>query len=150
MASLNKVLLIGNLTRDPEMRYTPNGTAVTTFSIAISRVFNTNTGEKKEDVSYVRVVCWAKLAQTCSEYLFKGRSVFVEGRLQSRSWQAQDGTKRSSMEVVAQSVQFLGKGRPTEAVSPQVQNDNSAQESFPGIDMDDLSVAQGHTENPPF
>lgn len=115
MASLNKVLLMGNLTRDPELRYAPNGNAVTTFTIAISRAFNTTTGDKKEDVCFVRIVAWGKLAQTCGEYLFKGRPVFVEGRLQSRSWQAQDGTKRNTMEVVAQTVQFLGKGKSQES-----------------------------------
>jgi single-strand DNA-binding protein len=76
MANLNKVLLMGNLTRDPELRYAPNGTAVTTFTIAMGRVFNSASGEKKEDVCYVRIVCWAKLAQICGEYLFKGRPVF--------------------------------------------------------------------------
>jgi len=111
MANLNKVLLMGNLTRDPELRYAPSGAAVTTFSIAMSRSFNSPTGEKKEEVSYVRIVCWAKLAQICSEYLFKGRPVFIEGRLQSRSWQAPDGAKRNTMEVIAQNVQFLGKGK---------------------------------------
>ncbi|MBU1087850.1 MAG: single-stranded DNA-binding protein, partial [Candidatus Omnitrophica bacterium] len=111
MANLNKVLLMGNLTRDPELRYAPSGTAVTTFTIAMSRAFNSTTGEKKEEVSYVRVVCWAKLAQICSEYLFKGRPVFVEGRLQSRSWQAPDGAKRNTLEVIAQNIQFLGKGK---------------------------------------
>jgi len=128
MANLNKVLLIGNLTRDPELRYAPNGTAVTTFSLAMSRAFNTATGEKKEDVCYVRVVCWAKLAQICSEYLFKGRPVFVEGRLQSRSWQAPDGTKRNTIEVIAQSVQFLGKGK--QDASPKAQEPQSTPEEM--------------------
>jgi single-strand DNA-binding protein len=107
-ASFNKVLLMGNLTRDPELRYIPSGQPVTSFSIAVNRNFTGQTGEKKEEVSFVRIVVWGKLAEICNEYLKKGRPVFVEGRLQSRSWDAQDGSKRSTTEVVAQSVQFLG------------------------------------------
>lgn len=106
-ASLNRVFLIGNLTRDPELRYLPSGQAVTTFTVAVNRVYNSQTGEKKEDTSFIRVVVWARRAEVCNEYLKKGSSVFVEGRLQSRSWEAQDGTKRSSIEVVANNVQFL-------------------------------------------
>ena len=111
MASLNRVLLIGNLTRDPELRYIPSGTAVTTFTLAINRVYKTPSGEKKEDVSFIRVVVWGKMGETCAEYLKKGSSCFVEGRLQSRSWDAPDGQKRSITEVNALNVQFLG-GRP--------------------------------------
>lgn len=108
-ASLNKVMLIGNLTRDPELRYIPSGQAVATFTIAVNRAYNSQSGEKKEEVSFIRVVVWARLAENCNEYLKKGSSVFVEGRLQSRSWDAPDGTKRSTLEVIAQSVQFLSR-----------------------------------------
>jgi len=124
-ASLNRVLLIGNLTRDPELRYIPSGQAVTTFTIAVNRTYMANTGEKKEEVSFIRVVVWAKRAEVCHEYLKKGSPVFVEGRLQSRSWDAPDGTKRSTIEVVAQNVQFLGRGgsgkqsEPQESAEPQ-------------------------------
>lgn len=111
MASLNRVLLIGNLTRDPELRYIPSGTAVTTFTLAVNRVYKTPSGEKKEDVSFIRVVVWGKMGETCAEYLKKGSSCFVEGRLQSRSWDAPDGQKKSITEVNALNVQFLG-GRP--------------------------------------
>jgi len=106
-ASLNKVMLIGNLTRDPELRYLPSGQAVATFSIACNRTYNSKTGEKKEEVSFIRIVVWARRAEICNEYLKKGSSVFVEGRLQSRSWDAPDGTKRSAVEVIADNVQFL-------------------------------------------
>ena len=109
-ASLNRVLLMGNLTRDPELRYIPSGQAVTTFTIAVNRAYNSQSGEKKEEVSFIRVVVWARRAEVCNEYLKKGSPVFVEGRLQSRSWEAQDGTKRSTIEVVAQNVQFLSRG----------------------------------------
>ncbi len=111
MASLNRVMLIGNLTRDPELRYIPSGTAVTTFTLAVNRVYKTPSGEKKEEVSFIRVVVWGKMGETCAEYLKKGSSCFVEGRLQSRSWDAPDGQKRSITEVNALNVQFLG-GRP--------------------------------------
>lgn len=107
-ASFNKVLLMGNLTRDPELRYIPSGQPVTSFTVAVNRSFTGQTGEKKEEVSFIRIVVWGKLAEICNEYLKKGRPVFVEGRLQSRSWEAQDGSKRSTIEVVAQNVQFLG------------------------------------------
>jgi single-strand DNA-binding protein len=110
MASLNKAFLIGNLTRDPELRYIPSGSAVCSFTIASNRVYKTQTGEKKEEVSFVRVVVWGRMGEICSEYLKKGRSVFVEGRLQSRSWDAPDGQKRSTLEVIALNVQFLGSG----------------------------------------
>ncbi len=109
-ASFNKTLLMGNLTRDPEMRYLPSGQGVASFTIAVNRNYTSQTGEKKEEVSFVRIVVWARLAEICNEYLKKGSPVFVEGRLQSRSWDAQDGTKRSTLEVIAQSVQFLGRG----------------------------------------
>lgn len=115
MANLNKVFLIGNLTRDPELRYIPSGSAVATFTIAANRAYVLQSGEKKEEVSYIRVVVWAKMAEICGEYLSKGSPVFVEGRLQSRSWETQQGEKRSTLEVVAQSVQFLGRGKDAKA-----------------------------------
>ena len=111
MANLNKVFLIGNLTRDPELRYIPSGTAVATFTVASNRVYKSAAGEKKEEACFVRVVSWARQAELCGEYLSKGSPVFVEGRLQSRSWETPDGQKRSMIEVVAQNIQFLGRGR---------------------------------------
>lgn len=110
MASLNKVLLIGNLTRDPELRYIPSGSAVASFTLAMNRVFKLQTGEKKEEVSFVRVVVWGRMAEICNEYLKKGNPVFVEGRLQSRSWDGPDGQKKSTLEVIANNVQFLKQG----------------------------------------
>lgn len=116
-ASFNKVLLMGNLTRDPELRYIPSGQAVCSFTVAVNRAYNAQSGEKKEEVSFIRVVVWAKTAENCNEYLKKGSPVFVEGRLQSRTWDAQDGTKRSTIEVVAQSVQFLSRA-PSRGAAP--------------------------------
>ena len=132
MANLNKVFLIGNLTRDPELRYIPSGTAVADFSIAINRFFKNKEGTKTEDTCFVRVVVWANQAESCAKYLSKGRPVFIEGRLQSRSWEDKDGQKRSAMEVVAERVQFLGSpqgsssntsmaGETKEAPMPEIQ-----------------------------
>lgn len=117
MAKLNKVFLIGNLTRDPELRYVPSGSAVTNFTIATNRTYTLQSGEKKEEVCYVRIVVWGRIAEICGEYLSKGSPVFVEGRLQSRSWETPQGEKRSTLEVIAQNVQFLGRGKGVEAQS---------------------------------
>lgn len=108
MASFNKVMLMGNLTRDPELRYTSGGQAVCNFSLAINRYFNDKQGERKEETTFMRVTVWGKQGENCAQYLTKGRSAFVEGRLQSRSWETEDGQKRSAVDVVADSVQFIG------------------------------------------
>jgi single-strand DNA-binding protein len=109
MANLNRVLLIGNLTRDPEVRYTPKGTAVTDIGMAINRVFTSEDGERREEVTYVDVVLWARLAEIAGQYLKKGRPVFIEGRLQLDTWDdKQTGQKRSRMRVVAENLQLLG------------------------------------------
>jgi single-strand DNA-binding protein len=108
MASLNKVLLIGNLTKDPELRYTPSGTAVANLRIAVNRKFKDRTGELKEDTCFVTVTAWDKQAEICNQYLQKGRPIFVEGILQSRSWDTPDGQKRSTIDVRAERIQFLG------------------------------------------
>ncbi|MEI8175759.1 MAG: single-stranded DNA-binding protein [Candidatus Omnitrophota bacterium] len=115
MASLNRVFLIGNLTRDPELRYIPSGTAVATFTIGVNRAFTSQAGEKKEEACFVRIIVWARLAEVCGEFLSKGSPVFVEGRLQSRAWQDQSGQKRSTIEVVANTVQFLGRTKGAQA-----------------------------------
>lgn len=98
--SLNKVQLIGNLTRDPELRYTPNGAAVCTFGLATNRTWTTDTGEKHEEADFHNVVAWNKLAEICSQLLVKGRKAYVEGRLSTRSWTGQDGQPKSRTEVV--------------------------------------------------
>jgi single-strand DNA-binding protein len=109
--NLNKVMLIGRLTRDPEMRYTPSGSPVTTFSLATNRYGQSTDGEKKEYTDYHNVVAWnigqRKLAEICGSYLHKGNLVYVEGRLQTRSWEGQDGQKRKTTEINATDVQFL-------------------------------------------
>jgi single-strand DNA-binding protein len=108
MANLNKVLLIGNLTRDPELRYTPGGTAVVNLRMATNRRYKDKSGEMKQEVCYITVVAWDKQAEVCNQYLHKGSPLFVEGRLQSRSWDGADGKKRTVIEVRAERVQFLG------------------------------------------
>lgn len=109
MAGINKVILIGRLGRDPEVRYTPDGTAVANFSIATSDEWkDRDTGEKRERTEWHRIVAWRKLGELCGEYLSKGRQVYIEGRLQTRDWQDKDGNKRYTTEIVANEVQFLG------------------------------------------
>jgi single-strand DNA-binding protein len=109
LASVNKVLLTGRLTRDPELRYTPSGTAVSSFSVASSRSYKGQDGEWKQMVAYVNVVAWSKLAVLVNEYLKRGSAVFVEGRLNSRSWETEDGQRRSALEITAERVQFLDR-----------------------------------------
>ncbi len=108
MSGLNKVMLIGRLGSDPEIRYTPDGTAVANFSIATSEEWkDKNSGEKKERTEWHRIVAWRKLGELCGEYLSKGRQIYVEGRLQTRSWE-KDGVTRYTTEIIASDVQFLG------------------------------------------
>jgi len=109
MASLNKVMLIGNLTRDPELRYTPKGIAVTDITLAINRYYSTEGGEKKEDVTFVDVTLWSRQAELAGKYLAKGRSVYIEGRLQMDTWEDKNtGDKRSKLRIVGENMQFLG------------------------------------------
>jgi single-strand DNA-binding protein len=112
MASFNKVILVGNLTRDPEIRYTPKGSAVADIALAVNRNYTLETGEKREEVTYVDVVLWARLAEIAGEYLKKGRSVLIEGRLQMDTWDdKQSGQKRTKIRVVGENMQMLGSPR---------------------------------------
>ncbi len=163
-ASLNKVLLIGNLTRDPELRYVPSGTAVATFTVAVNRVYTSQAGEKKEEVAFIKIVVWGRRAEVCGEYLSKGSPVFIEGRLQSRSWEGQDGQKRSTTEVIADNVQFLrgsgaaGKpgdqGAKGDAAPPDVATINLNEEisPIPGNEESSKSskTTTGDSDEPPF
>ncbi len=132
MASLNKVLLIGNLTKDPELRYTPNGTAVTNLRIAVNRKFKDRTGELKEDTCFITVTAWDKQAEICNQYLQKGRAVFVEGILQSRSWETGDGQKRSTIDVRAERIQFLG---PRTEGQSAATNESAAKDNNNEVDV---------------
>jgi single-strand DNA-binding protein len=108
-ASLNKVMIIGNLGGDPEMRFTPSGNPVTTFSVATNRVFNSGDGERKEETEWFSVVTWSRLAENCNRFLTKGQRIYVEGRLHTRSWDGQDGQKHTRVEVIANNVIFLDR-----------------------------------------
>lgn len=155
--SLNKVMLIGNLTRDPELRYTPQGTAVCSFGLATNRQWTTDTGEKREDAEFHRIVAWSKLAELCAQLLTKGRKVYVEGRLQTRSWQAQDGTQRTSTEIVISDMVILDSRRVlAEAtggeavVAPQVTEGIAPQpkEVVPPVSEEPSMVSQPPTSQP--
>ena len=117
---LNKCMIIGNLGADPEMRYTANGSAVTSFNVATSRNYTNAQGERVDETEWFSVVTWNRLAETCAQYLAKGRQVYVEGRMQTRSWEGQDGQKRYKTELIAETVKFLGNrnDRPVEGFTP--------------------------------
>ena len=116
MASFNKVILIGNLTRDPEVRYTPKGTAVAEIGLAVNRVYTTDAGEKREEATFVDVTLWGRTAEIAGEYLKKGRPVFIEGRLQMDTWDdKQTGQKRSKLRVIGETMQLLGSRPPAGA-----------------------------------
>ncbi|MCM8815109.1 MAG: single-stranded DNA-binding protein [Candidatus Omnitrophica bacterium] len=113
MASLNKVFLIGRLTRDPELRYTPSGSAVASFRLAVNREYTTKEGNKRVENCFVNLVVWGKKAEVCAEYLKKGSLIFVEGRLSFREWETQDKEKRSAIEVNVENFQFLDRVTPS-------------------------------------
>ncbi|MBI4300815.1 MAG: single-stranded DNA-binding protein [Chloroflexi bacterium] len=127
MQDLNKVMIIGNIGTEPEMRFTPNGTPVTSFRIATSRNYMGPDGERKRETEWFDVVAWNKLAETCNQFLSKGRRAYVEGRLQTRSWEGQDGQRRFRVEVVANTILFL---------------DRPAAAPFPGDAADDAVEAE--------
>lgn len=114
--SLNKATLIGNLTRDPELRYTPQGTAVCTFGVATNRSWTTDSGEKREETEFHKVVAWNKLAELCSQLLTKGRKVYVEGRLSTRNWTGQDGVNHTTTEIIIEDMIVLDSRRPVEGL----------------------------------
>ncbi len=125
MAKLNKVFLIGNLTRDPELRYTPSGTAIVGFGIAINRTWTGPDGEKKEDVCYVDINMFGKRAEVIEKHFSKGNPIFIEGRLQFQQWETKDGQKRNALRVVAEDFQFIGaKGATSQGIGDSP--------SFPG------------------
>jgi single-strand DNA-binding protein len=142
--SLNRVQLIGNLTRDPELRYTPAGTAVCSFSIATNRNWTTDTGEKKDEVEFHRIVSWNKLAELCSQFLTKGRKVFVEGRLQTRSWTAQDGTQKQTTEIVISDMILLDPRKTGEQAEGSAPEESAGEESKQVVKKkEDTSKASG-------
>ena len=137
--NLNKVFLIGNLTRDPELRHTAQGTSVANFSIAVNRTYKGNDGDFKKETSYFNIIVWGKTGENCAKYLSKGRPVFVEGRLQNRSYETQDGQKRTVTEIVADNVQFLGSASSRDTVDEGAGNNEDVgfAADFSPIDDDD-------------
>lgn len=109
MLSLNKVMIIGNVGSDPEMRFTPNGNPVTSFSVATNRVYTTTEGERRQETEWFTVVAWNRLAENCNQFLTKGRPIYAEGRLRTRTWESQDGQKHSRPEIIANRVIFLDR-----------------------------------------
>ncbi len=132
--SLNKATLIGNLTRDPELRKTAGGQAVTSFSIATNRVFTTASGEKKDQADYHNIVAWGRLAEICAQYLTKGKKVYVDGRIQSREWEGQDGVKRYRTEIVAENLIMLDRPSGAQAGGGYSKNDSTGSSNMPSMD----------------
>jgi single-strand DNA-binding protein len=142
MAGINKVILIGNLGSDPEVRYTPDGTAVANFSIATSDEWtDKDTGERKKRTEWHRIVAWRRLGEICGEYLSKGRQVYVEGKLQTRSWE-KDGVTRYSTEIIASDVQFLGGRNTADAFR--------SSESAPSQGYEEQQFTDKHNDDIPF
>lgn len=142
LAELNRVFLIGRLTKDPEVRQTSNGTPVTNFTIAINRKYKSVTGELKEDTTFVGIVAWQKLAELCKQFLAKGRAVLVEGKLQNRSWETEDGQKRSTLEIRADRIEFLDResrsGVASDGQTDSHEAPSTGFESVPDKSDDDL------------
>ena len=132
MASLNKVFLVGNLTREPELRYTQGGMAVATLGLAVNRKFHSKTGELKEEVLYINVEVWGKLAENCGEYLSKGRPILVEGRIVMDRWEDKEGNNRTTYKISSNNVQFLGSAsgsRENAAPNSGQMNENKISET---------------------
>ena len=125
---LNKVMIIGRLGKDPEMRYTPSGRPVTTFNVATSRSWTTSDGERRTETEWFNVVAWGSLAEICNQYLAKGRQVYIDGRLQSRNWEDNEGKRHTSVEVVANEMIMLGKRQSSDDQSDEVETD---EDEFP-------------------
>jgi single-strand DNA-binding protein len=128
---LNKVMLIGRLGRDPEMRYTPSGRPVTTFSMATSRTWNTSDGERRTETEWFNIVAWGSLAEICKQFLTKGQQVYIEGRLQTRHWEDNEGNKHSITEIVANEMIMLGERRETNNQGPEFEMADDQDEEFP-------------------
>lgn len=131
---INRVVLVGRLAKDPELRYTTNGTAVTTFSVAVDRRFTNQNGEREAD--FINIVTWKKLAEICANYLAKGRQVAIEGRIQTRSYDDKTGNRRWVTEVVADNVQFLGSSKDNNQSNNNNSNNNKSSNGFDDFNSD--------------
>ncbi len=132
---LNKIMIIGHLGRDPEMRYTPSGRPVTTFTVAVSRSWNTVDGERHNETEWFNIVAWGNLAEICKQYLYKGQQVYVEGRLQTRRWEDKEGQKHTSVEIVASEMMMLGERRENNQAQ---ELDTASEQPEPAIDEDEF------------
>ena len=141
MANLNKVFLIGNLTRDPELRYTPSGTAVASFGIAVNRTWAGQSGEKKEEVCFVDINMFGRRAEVINEYFSKGNPIFIEGRLQFNQWETKDGQKRNTLRVVAENFQFIGSTAKRVAETEMLGETNTSnKQSMESTDVSDEEI----------
>tara|TARA_B100001971_G_C18187762_1_gene536713 strand:- start:363 stop:797 length:435 start_codon:yes stop_codon:yes gene_type:complete len=142
MASLNKVMIIGNVGNEPEMRFTPNGNPVTSFSVATNRIYTSPEGERKQETEWFSVVAWNKLAEQCNQFLNKGRLVYAEGRLRTHSWEGQDGQKRYRTEIIANRVTFLDRQTSASLPEDKVNEANSGEKidetETGGLEPDDI------------
>jgi single-strand DNA-binding protein len=143
MSGVNKVILIGNLGSDPQIRYTPQGTAVANFSVATTERYTNKSGERESRTEWHRIVAWSKLAEICSEYLKKGKQVYIEGRIQTRQWDDKDGNKRSSTEIVATNMVMLGRAGDTGG-------DVAAPQEFPADEQATQEAPAGQDDDLPF
>lgn len=147
--SVNKVILLGRLGQDPELKYTPGGSAVCNFSLATTEAWTDKQGQKQEKTEWHRIVVWGKLAELCNQYLAKGRQAFLEGRLQTRSWDDKDGNKKYTTEILASTVQFIG-GAATANNNTQNIDTSYAQPSAPAQDYQISSDASFAADDIPF
>ena len=140
MSGVNKVILVGNLGSDPQIRYTPQGTAVANFSVATTEKFTNKNGERESRTEWHRIVAWSKLAEICSEYLKKGKQVYIEGRIQTRQWDDKEGKKRSTTEIIANNMVMLGRAGDAGDVAPQEfqADEETTQEPAAAKNEDDL------------
>ncbi len=139
MSGVNKVILVGNLGADPQLRYTQGGTAVANFNLATSERYTNKNGEREERTEWHRVVAWAKLAEICSEYLKKGKQIYIEGRLQTRTWEDQSGVKKYTTEVIAQNMVMLGRvGDSVDVPAQAGPDDENVPQTAGAKDDDDL------------
>ncbi len=145
MQGVNLAIIMGNLTRDPELRYTPNGQAVTSFAVATNRSWKDANGEKKDEVEFHEVVVWGKQAELCSQYLTKGGGVHILGRLQTRSWEGQDGAKRQKTEIVAREITFVGSKRgggdfPVEEAKPTAEKADAKKSKKEAKEEEEINI----------
>lgn len=139
--NLNKVFILGNLTRDPELRTTPSGQSVVNFSIATNRVWNDSAGQKQQKAEFHNIVAWGKLAEICSQYLTKGKLVLIEGRLETRTWQGQDGIKHYKTEIIAENMQMGPKLQKSDIAPSNLDtNTNPPQENAPEEPKEDVNL----------